>query len=121
MYAARHELDHEDNRAHQAPRTELWVHAFLTPTHTALQRTPLAAVERGSWRGDAPGATLLRMDRELEALEKARDHVDKIAALVEMARKHFREGRFEDARECLRLIETHATIGKDVLGLTVDE
>lgn len=59
------------------------------------------------------------MDRELEALEKARSCVDKIAALLEMAREHLWEGKVEDARECLRLIEANATIGKDVLGLMV--
>lgn len=37
------------------------------------------------------------MDRELEALDKARGHVASIAALAETANAHLREGRFEDA------------------------
>ncbi len=37
------------------------------------------------------------MDRELEALRKARAHVADIATLVEMAAEHLEESRFEDA------------------------
>ncbi len=33
-----------------------------------------------------------------------------------MAREHLREGRFEDAEACLRLIEQHATLGRERLG-----
>ncbi len=79
-------------------------------------------------RGDAPRGGLVwacalarrhthryagRMDRELEALRKARAHVADIAELVEMATEHLREGRFEDASACLRLIEQHASIGRE--------
>ena len=60
------------------------------------------------------------MDHELEALRKARGHVADIAALVEMARAHLEEGRFEDAAACLRLIEQHATIGREGLGPLLD-
>lgn len=61
------------------------------------------------------------MDRELEALDEARGHVAGIAKLAELAREHLGEGRFEDASACLRPIEQHASIGKDVLGLVMDE
>ena len=60
------------------------------------------------------------MDRELEALDKARGHVADIATLAEMARAHLEEGRFEDASACLRLIERHATIGREGLGRLLD-
>ena len=56
------------------------------------------------------------MDRELEGLRKAREHVADIATLVEMAKTHLEEGRFEDASACLRLIEQHAAIGREGLG-----
>ncbi len=56
------------------------------------------------------------MDRELEALRKAREHVVDIATLVEMAKTHLEEGRFEDASACLRLIEQHAALGREGLG-----
>ncbi len=56
------------------------------------------------------------MDRELEALRKARNHVADIAELAEMAEEHLEKGRFEDADVCLRLIEEHASIGKERLG-----
>ena len=61
------------------------------------------------------------MDRELEALEKARAHVADVAKLAEMAKEHLEEGRFEDASACLRLIEEHASIGGEGLGRLVDE
>ncbi len=38
-----------------------------------------------------------------------------------MAEEHLREGRFEDARACLLLIEEHASTGKDVLGWLLEE
>ena len=60
------------------------------------------------------------MDRDLEALDKARRHVADIAELAERARAHLDEGRFEDALACLRLVEQHASTGKDVLGLILD-
>ena len=56
------------------------------------------------------------MDRELEALEKARQHAADIADLAEMSKEHLREGRFEDAAACLRLIEQHAPLGRKELG-----
>ena len=56
------------------------------------------------------------MDRELEALEKARAHVADVAKLAEMAKEHLEEGRFEDASACLGLIEQHASIGREALG-----
>ena len=61
------------------------------------------------------------MDRELEALEKTRGHVADVATLAETAREHLREGRFEEASACLRLVEQHAAIGRDVLGPLLDE
>ena len=61
-----------------------------------------------------------RMDRELEALDKARAHVADVAKLAEMARAHLDEGRFEDASACLRLIEQHASIGGEGLGPLLD-
>ena len=56
------------------------------------------------------------MDRELEALRKTRDHVADIATLVEMAKVHMEEGRFEDASAYLSLIEQHASLGREGLG-----
>ncbi len=56
------------------------------------------------------------MDRELEALGKARGHVADIAKLAEMAKGYLEEGRFEDASACLRLIEQHAALGREELG-----
>lgn len=56
------------------------------------------------------------MDRDLEALDKARRHVADIARLAEMAEEHLRERRFEDAEACLRLIQEHPSTGKDALG-----
>ncbi len=56
----------------------------------------------------------------MEALEKARGHVEGIAALAKMADEHLREGRFEDASACLRLIEQHAAIGREDLGPLLD-
>lgn len=67
------------------------------------------------WRCETESATLARMDREIEALNKARGHVADIATLVEMARGHTEEGRFEDASACLHLIEQHASIGRESL------
>ena len=58
----------------------------------------------------------MHMDRELEALDKARRRVTAIATLAEMAEEHLEEGRFEDASSCLRLIEQHAAIGREDLG-----
>jgi hypothetical protein len=34
--------------------------------------------------------------------------------------KHLREGRFEDASACLRLIEQHAAIGREKLGALIE-
>lgn len=59
------------------------------------------------------GATLRRMDRELEALRKIRAHVADLAELASAAEEHLREGRFEDASACLHLIEQHASIGRE--------
>ncbi len=56
------------------------------------------------------------MDHELEALRKTREHVADTARLVEMAKGHLEEGRFEDASACLRLIEQHAALGREGLG-----
>ena len=56
-----------------------------------------------------------RMDRELEALRKARGHVADIATLAEMTKQHLEEGRFEDASACLHLIEKHAALGREGL------
>ena len=56
------------------------------------------------------------MDRELEGLRETREHVADIATLVEMAKTHLEEGRFEAASACLRLIEQHAAIGREGLG-----
>ena len=56
------------------------------------------------------------MEQELEALVKTRGHVGDVTRLAEMAEKHLREGRFEDASAYLRLIEQHAAIGRDALG-----
>ncbi len=56
------------------------------------------------------------MDRELEALRKTRAHVSDIAELAELAKEHLKQGRFEDASACLRLIEQHATLGREGLG-----
>ena len=56
------------------------------------------------------------MNEEIEALDKAREHVGDIATLVEMTKAHLEEGRFEDASACLRLIEQHAAIGREGLG-----
>ena len=55
------------------------------------------------------------MDHELEALRKTREHVADIATLVEMAKTHLEEGRFEDASACLHLIGQHAAIGREGL------
>ena len=55
------------------------------------------------------------MDWELDALRKSRSHVADIATLVEMAKGHLEEGRFEDASACLRLIEQHAALGREGL------
>ena len=69
-----------------------------------------------SWCRSAQRATLRRMDRELEALQKARMHVADVAALAKAAEEHLEEGRFEEASACLRLIEQHASIGREGLG-----
>ncbi len=61
------------------------------------------------------------MDRELEAPRKDRAHVADIATLVEMAKQHVEEGRFEDASACLRLIEQHAVLGRQWLDPMVGE
>ena len=55
------------------------------------------------------------MDGELESLRKTREHVADIATLVEMAKGHLEEGRFEDAAACLRLVEQHAALGRGCL------
>ncbi len=55
------------------------------------------------------------MDRELEALRKARAHVADLTELARAAEEHIEEGRFEDASACLRLIEQHASIGGEAL------
>ncbi len=68
------------------------------------------------WCYEARRATLGYMDRELEALRKARSHVADIAKLAAMAEGHLEEGRFEDASACLRLIEQHAALGREGLG-----
>ena len=60
------------------------------------------------------------MDHELEALRKTRGHVADIAALAKAAEEHLEEGRFEEASACLRLIERHATIGREDLGRLID-
>ena len=60
------------------------------------------------------------MDRELEALGKTREHVADIAELAEMAEEHLREGRFEEASACLRLIEQHAALDREGLGPLLD-
>ena len=56
------------------------------------------------------------MDHDLEALRKARRHVANITELAEAAEEHLKEGRFEDASACLRLIEQHAALGREGLG-----
>ncbi len=56
------------------------------------------------------------MDRELEALRKAREHVADIAELARAAEERIDEGRFEDTSACLRLIEQHAALGREGLG-----
>ena len=60
------------------------------------------------------------MDRELEALRRTRGHVADIAELARAAEEHLREGRFENASACLRLIEQHASIGREGLGPLLD-
>lgn len=56
------------------------------------------------------------------ALRKTRSHVADIARLAEMTKKQLHEGRFEDARACLQLIEEHASAtGKDALGWLLEE
>lgn len=60
------------------------------------------------------------MDYELEALNKTRLHVADITRLVETAKEHLQEGRFEDAAACLRLIEQHAALGREGLGPLID-
>ncbi len=61
------------------------------------------------------------MDWELEALRKTRQHVADIADLAKLAEEHIEEGRFEDASACLRLIEQHAALGRETLGLLLSE
>ena len=56
------------------------------------------------------------MDRELEPVQKTRAHVANVADLAEVAKEHLREGRFEDASSCPRLIEQHSAIGRENLG-----
>lgn len=56
------------------------------------------------------------MDHELKALQKTREHVTDIVTLAKMSEEHLREGRFEDAVACLRLIEQHAVLGREGLG-----
>ncbi len=65
------------------------------------------------WCHEARRATLGCMDRELEALRKTRAHVADVAKLAEMTKEHLKEGRFEDASACLRLIEQHAALGRE--------
>ena len=82
-------------------------------TSTALyprptDRAPLALQANERYAG--------RVDRDLEALDKARGHVADISTLVEMAKEHIEEGRFEDAEACMRLIEQHAALGREGLG-----
>ena len=60
------------------------------------------------------------MDRELEALRKARLRVADVTKLAKMAKEHLEEGRFEDASACLRLIEQHASIGRNTLSALLD-
>lgn len=60
------------------------------------------------------------MDHELEALRKTREHVPNITTLASAAAKHLKEGRFEEASACLRLIEQHASIGRKDLGPLID-
>lgn len=57
-----------------------------------------------------------RMDRDLEALRKSREHVGDITTLAQAAEDHLEKGRFEEAASCLRLIEQHASIDREVLG-----
>ena len=52
------------------------------------------------------------MGQELEALRSTREHVADIATLVEMAKIHREEDRFEDASACLPVIEQHAALGR---------
>ena len=40
--------------------------------------------------------------------------------LAKVAEEHLEEGRFEDTSACLRLIEQHASIGRENLGSLVD-
>ena len=61
------------------------------------------------------------MDHELEALGKAREHVGDVGTLAGIAKVHLEEGRFEDARACLRLIEEHASTGRDALDLLLED
>ena len=81
--------------------------AHFSPSHSRRARRSMALRERGRYAG--------LMDRELEVLRKTRAHVADIAKLAEMAKEHLREGRFEDASACLRLIEQHASIGREEL------
>lgn len=60
------------------------------------------------------------MDHELEVLRRTRRHVAEMAELVVLAEEHLREGRFEDASACLRLIEQHAAIGREKLGALIE-
>ena len=71
-------------------------------------------------RGHA-GRYAARMDRDLEALAKARGHVADVAALAEAAKEHLHGGRFEEASARLRLIEQHAAIGRGGLGRLLEE
>ncbi|MDP9485918.1 MAG: hypothetical protein M3Q49_09080 [Actinomycetota bacterium] len=61
------------------------------------------------------------MDRELKTLDRARGHVAAITRLAEMAEGHLREGKFEDASACLRLIEQHAVLGREGLAPLLNE
>ncbi len=56
------------------------------------------------------------MDRELEALDKTCQHAAHIARPAGLAEEHLGEGRFEDVKAALRLIEKPAVLGKNSLG-----
>ncbi len=53
-------------------------------------------------------------------MRQARKHVADVARLTEMAKEHMEEGRFEDTLACLRLIEQHASIGRNTLSSLLD-
>lgn len=75
------------------------------PRHARIRTGPPSCVSLHSRTGSG-------VDHELEALSKTRVRV---AELAGMDREHLEEGRFEDAIACLRLIEQHASIGRETL------